>query len=298
MFWKRAINIGTAILAAAIVPVIVFGMLAGPHPETITVSLFLAFPVALLHAAVLGLPIYLLLSRKRKLTCVISTIAGFIIGSIPAAIWFSPYENNDSVLVLYAGLFGILGGYTFWLTLHFLSRLNSSEKWYLSFLSSRDIIGSLVAVTAFITILTLPTLTRDRSCHNPARGGETSISPVLSIDVKMTHDEWPQMTDFFIQFSEEHDLELKNSNLFEPGVQKVLYLSMCHDSGFKFGVFDRKWESQFLKNRDPIDDVVIIFIYEFGEETDLKAIVQDFVTGVEERWPNKVSIRSGQDYIE
>ena len=294
---KHAVNVGVAVLAAAIVPVVVFGMRLGPYPETITLSLFLAFPLTFLHAAVLGLPIYLLLSRKRKLTCIISTFAGFIIGCVPAAIWFFPYEHDNSTLVLYAGLYGILGGYAFWLTLHSLSKSNSSEKWYLSLISPHNIIGSLVAVIAFIAIITPPTSSGDQSCHNPLRDGGSSISPVLSLDVEMTHDEWSGMTNFFVQFSEEHNLEFRDSSDFKPDVYKTLYLSMCHESGFQFQVVEQRREDRRTPP-SPIDNIVGIHIHEFGGETNLKAIVQDFVYGAEERWPDKVSIRSGQNYIE
>lgn len=313
-----AINVGTAVLVAAVVPAMAFGLIS----LSLTI-IYSAFLIALAHATLLGLPIYLILSRKRKLTCLISTFAGFIIGCIPAAILFFPYRHSPhfysssngvetfvdgiptlhgwiqyATFVSYLGLFGVLGGFAFWLTLKGLDRSNSTQKQTLP-LTSPQIFFPLVVVITSITISMLPIITKDRSCHNVLRGGESNIASVLALKVEITHDDWPQMTDFFVQFAEEYGLEYRDSSEFEPEVYQILYLSMCHESGFQFHVNEQKWDySAFPVPLPPEDDFVRIAVYEFGGETNLKPVARNLILDAKKRWPGKVSIQSGQDYIE
>lgn len=174
MLWKYAINIGTAIFAAAIAPAVAFSLI-GLHLGGIS----FVFLIALAHAVVLGLPIYLISSRKRKLTWFISTFAGFVIGSIPAAILLFPYTPNRNrnaysngeatiidgiptlygwfeyatVIFLYFGLHGAIGGFTFWLILKSLSKPNSTNKQYFSYVSLQVILPLVVATIAIAILM-------------------------------------------------------------------------------------------------------------------------------------------------
>ena len=313
---KHKIYIGTAVLASAIVPALTFGLLASSLN-----SVTLAFFVALAHAIVFGLPAYFFLTRKRKLTWYLSICAGYIIGCIVPAIIFFPYKpgqnydafvNNKETIIdgtptiygwldyvmatLSYGLFGVLGGFAFWLTLKIQNTPKSSIKNNLISISPHTIIPLFVLVTS-VTISMLPTINRDRSCHNPLRSGGSSISPVLSLDISITDDEWPKMTDFFIQFSQEYDLEFKDSSDFKPDVYMTLYLSICHDSGFNFSTAEQRWARKKFRNSIP-DPSVRISVFEFGDDTNLKSIAQHFIIDAKERWPNKVSIQYGQEFIE
>ena len=150
---------------------------------------------------------------------------------------------------------------------------------------------------SIISMFIVPQITRDKSCHNPLRDGGTSISPALSLDVKLKNDEWPELTGFFIQFSQEHSLDFENSSDFKPDSYKTLYLSMCHESGFQFGTAEQRWASRAWRSPIP-NGGVSIMVFEFGKDTNLKIIANDFISKANERWPGKVVIRSGQGYIQ
>lgn len=316
---KHKIYIGTAVLASAIVPALALALL-GLRISDLNAITF-AFFIALAHAIIFGLPAYLIISRKKKITWYISIFAGFVIGCIVPAIIFFPYtpgQNynafvngketiingiptfygwlNYAKFTAGSGFFGVLGGLSFWLTLKILNKQNSDVANSRISISPYTIIPLAILITS-ITIVMLPIITKDRSCHNPLRGGESSMSPVLSLDVNITDADWSKMTDFFIQFAQEFNLEFKDSSDSKPDVYRILYLSMCHDSGFQFSILEQRWARENYRNPNP-NRGVSISVYAFGDDNNLKSIAQHFVIDAKERWPSKVSIRDGQEYIE
>ena len=99
-----------------------------------------SFIVALVHAAGLGLPAYLVLRRLRLTAWWISLVAGFAIGSLPHAVLAFPWGGSPSPNLVEAGVvarfnelhfglviagLGLLGmavGLAAWLTWHHIGR--------------------------------------------------------------------------------------------------------------------------------------------------------------------------------
>jgi hypothetical protein len=67
--------------------------------ETIVLLWPLAFGVALIHAVALGLPAYLVLSRRGLTAWWIALIGGFAVGSLPYAILALPWSSPPPDLV-------------------------------------------------------------------------------------------------------------------------------------------------------------------------------------------------------
>ncbi|HXP03339.1 MAG TPA: hypothetical protein VN808_04400 [Stellaceae bacterium] len=119
----------------------------GIDPGDLSFSWAVTFIVALAHAVVLGLPAYLLLRWRGWTRWWTSLVCGFAIGSVPFAIYFSPFDNaasfsqaGDKVLIENGvttlagwidfaesvgglGLLGMAGGIAAWLTWYGLGRV-------------------------------------------------------------------------------------------------------------------------------------------------------------------------------
>jgi hypothetical protein len=116
-------------------------------PDDISFLWPVTFTVALAHAVVLGLPTYLLLRWRGWTRWWTSLVCGFAIGSLPFAVYFSPFDNaasfsqlGDKVLIQNGvttpagwidfaesvsglGLLGMAGGMAAWLTWYGLGRV-------------------------------------------------------------------------------------------------------------------------------------------------------------------------------
>ena len=156
-------RISLALLAAAVVPAMIVGLLANidqlfPSESRIKYCLglsLIAFFVALAHAVVLGLPAFFVVSKLHLTQWWMSIVCGFIIGTVPFAIL--DWRETSSVLVpginqmdngVYLikngvmtmawwyqnifhnsmfGVFGILGAYSAWLVWRYFPAPSYSE---------------------------------------------------------------------------------------------------------------------------------------------------------------------------
>jgi len=110
--WPSVSRIAGAVVAAAAAAALptllvgVFALLAYPF----------AFIAALFHAALIGLPVYLLLRRRMRFTWGVAVVAGFAIGALPAA-GYSLLDGDvvayDLVAMALLGLCGAFGGAAF-----------------------------------------------------------------------------------------------------------------------------------------------------------------------------------------
>ena len=151
-------NIVIALLAAALAPAIVLGVVGSTLPQ-----ITFAFVLALIHSFVLGLPVFLILRNKVKnwgagISVLVALIAGFAIGAIPWGAFTWPLKGSSLVMktntwigpdhvqtvrdgiptlagwleyikgLLMFGAIGVLGGFAFWVTLKLLGDLPSARK--------------------------------------------------------------------------------------------------------------------------------------------------------------------------
>jgi hypothetical protein len=156
-------RISLALLAAAVVPATIVGLLANidqlsPSESRIKYCLglsLIAFIFALVHAVVLGLPAFFVASKLHLTQWWMSIVCGFIIGAVPFAIWdwrdtssallpgFDEMDNGvylikNGVITMawwyqnifhnsLLGVFGILGAYSAWLVWRYFPAPSFSE---------------------------------------------------------------------------------------------------------------------------------------------------------------------------
>jgi hypothetical protein len=104
---------GALLTAAAVAPLPFALMQTFSDPESILGALFLAvlfgFPIALVHAGLLGVPAYLLMRRRWPLKWWNAVPAGAMIGGLPAYLLW----QDGKAALLFAAC-GAVGGLTFW----------------------------------------------------------------------------------------------------------------------------------------------------------------------------------------
>ena len=108
-------RLAIALLAAAVAaPAPLALMLTFSAPEAVLPALLVVvlfgFPIALAHAALLGLPAYFLMRRRWRLRWWLAVPAGGVIGALPS---FVLWRDGVTSLMLFAC--GALGGLVFWL---------------------------------------------------------------------------------------------------------------------------------------------------------------------------------------
>jgi hypothetical protein len=144
-----------ALLAAALAPAIVAGLSFVVLGASARLALHLAafaLLLALAHVVLLGIPVVLLLQRLWRISWTSSVLAGWVIGSLPTAVWAWPLRHAQrgvtasdwnghalvatlvngvptwagwmqyARLVALAGAFGAVGGVAFWWARRLLSR--------------------------------------------------------------------------------------------------------------------------------------------------------------------------------
>jgi hypothetical protein len=117
-----------AFLAAAVAPAVAVALLLGTAS-----AFFPAFIAAGAHAALIGLPLYLMLDLRYRITFPLIMGASILVGAvpIPLAVFlpfvFGGFGDMESVAMpaLVLGAFGACGGLAFWLVLKVGRRLDS-----------------------------------------------------------------------------------------------------------------------------------------------------------------------------
>jgi hypothetical protein len=100
-----------SLFAATAAPALLFAVLTRS-----TAAFVIAFVIALPHALVLGLPLFLLLRAKRYVNAVSSIAGGFVVGVFPCAVLAARgYAGWDASFFAVAmlGGFGAIGGLAF-----------------------------------------------------------------------------------------------------------------------------------------------------------------------------------------
>jgi hypothetical protein len=303
-----------AILLGALVPaVIVAGLSAN------LMILQLAFAVTLGHSMILGLPVALLYRAKRWTRLSVAVVGAFLIGALPAGFVTWPLSLSlrttasvDGVATIIDGVptlagwlgylqslatfgaLGAVGGVVFWLTLRCSGMLTATDPESTRLLATQSRIGVLLtgaAVAASIAVVTLPAITKDRSCHNMFRDGRRSVAPKVAIDVDITMDDWPRLTTLLEEFGTSHGMSFRNSNDSKPDV-KVLGLSACSEQGLVISADDLRWAS---RNYAPImvGGGVPIGVFDLADGIGWQLLAQDLVAVLESEWRGKVRFRDG-----
>jgi ABC-type tungstate transport system substrate-binding protein len=121
---RIALGIGAAAIVSAAIPGLVMavdmkfpvqGFTLISFVDWMELTLIVGVQIALLHAVLVGLPAYLLLSRRGRVRWWHAGLGGALIGGVPLGLFFIS-GGVESALVL--GLAGLVGGLVFWAVAH------------------------------------------------------------------------------------------------------------------------------------------------------------------------------------
>lgn len=262
------------------------------------------FVVVAVVAICLGLPAYLVARAARIDTPLAAAGLGFIVGAlIPAIVVLASAPDQASVggtativdgsytfagwmqnlvLIGFFGLLGVGGGLVFW----FIARRsghgedqgedNSPPSPLLTGLLSVAAAG--VVATAFI----IPRATADRSCHNPLRGGGTSIAQTAGFDLRVGVDQWRNVEAEVDRFRRSGDWSARSDVRTDEGFP-WLQISLCKEPGTNI----------FVQGMADFNEVNFGVYQPQGGDTwrrDFRSL-HDLISA---RWPGKVTFKDDQ----
>jgi hypothetical protein len=310
-----------AFLFAALTPALILAGLAG------SIQLApIAFFVSLGHAILLGLPLFLILRSTRWINAISSTVGGFIVGVIPGAFLSWPWSPGSATSVsirgvptivdgiptaagwaqyveisFYLGCFGAVGGFVFWLVLKLCGGLAKTTKVVdhdarpASFWS----LGSGFVVVAILltgAVVAVPSITRDRTCHNKFRDGLTTIAPKASMYLQVADDDWTKLRKTIEDFSAKRELSLRDYTRTGPDIVPLLAVSLCDDRGTNISVNEQHWALREFT--PPIAGRGVGFIfYEVRANSGWEVVARDLVNGLEAAWPGRIHFRDGNNRV-
>ena len=196
----------------------------------------------------LAMPAYSVLRLYQRETWRSCIAAGFIVGASVAALVLLPVSGSEQIgremtvvagvrtaagWRMYAGAVGSAGGIgagaggVFWAVLRLLERGGRSPR--LGRLSLTA--GTGFAIAASWTILAIPSLTMDRSCHNVLRDGRDSIGPVLFFTVELKGGEWPRFQDTAERFASAENWAINKPKSKDKALSHSRFVSACVEPG-------------------------------------------------------------------
>src|SRR6266571_157136 len=319
--WHRLAACTAAFLLAALVPAIVVAWLSG----SIAIVPY-AFGVALAHALLLALPPFVLLSWAGRVNLIWAIGVGFLVGAGPLGLlaWplhpgsrFNAWSNGTATVIdgvrtaagwlefgqglLLFGSLGALAGLTFWTALKLSSVLpliNAAAD--LASLPRRGVHPATTlaafAVLATTAVAAIPTITKDRTCHNMFRDGRASIGPRVNIDLQIGLDEWARLTKLLEDFAAMHGLSFRNLIRPDSPAARFLYLSLCNERGTSISVVEQYWHNSTYA-RPSADRGISIPVYEVYEGSDWQELAGDLIAELEATWPGRVRFRDPRGRI-
>lgn len=266
------------------------------------------FVVAVAHALLLGLPLFLLVRRVRSHVGIVAcVIGGFVVAAspfgIPALISMFGVQTASSggqptvvngvptlagwvqyvSLVGLAGLLGVAGGLTFWVAMR--SARSNAQSW------------RLISAAAVLTcgIFTLPVVVRDRSCHNLFRDGRTSVGPQVFADLKVPANDWKKLEQTFADFSQAHALSLRGDEQIRDGRLTWRGIDLCNDDGISISLYDEPW---LARTHSPLPERGMrLSVYSLKPGVEWKPLARDLLGEIETAWPQTTTFRGPRGQI-
>ena len=276
----------------------------------------LTFVVALAHALVLGLPLFLILrSMRKKVGAVPCALGGFLVGAVPvglfvlsSAIEMSGHQsewiggkatviNGATTLagwIEYAqsvgfwGLLGIAGGLSFWGAMRVSGQMadtpnRSQAQTSRSLASSWSIVFTAVLLTCAIFLL--PSLVRDNSCHNLFRDRQIGINSQIYARIKLSSEDWPTLRQIFIDFGSAHSLSFRSDEQIRRGNILWSDLNLCNEAGINIDALDQPWPPQI--NSLHADQDIDLSVFDLKAGSDWKPLARDLLNRIDMTWPQK-----------
>ena len=283
-----------AFLFAALVPALAFALFAGS-----STLLPFALVVTLAHAVLFGLPLFLLLRAKGWINLLTCIGGGFLIGAIPLGVvgWpLSPSTGSNiwvagvptvvdgiptaagwmryGIYLMLLGVDGALGGLVFWLALR---RLGAAQ---------RSAVYSLAAVALLLTgaLFAIPSITKDRTCHNMFRDGRIAIAPQLNFTLEIGIGDWQKLIDAMKDLKAPGSRSLRSDKNSILGFD-TLTLSLCSEAGYNISATEIGGA-----RREPATSVNVL-VYEMTPGSGWQEPVREIVARLEALWPGKIQFK-------
>ena len=303
-----------AVLLGALAPALIVAGLS-----TNLMVLPFAFAVTLGHSMLLGLPVALFYRGKGWTHLGAAMVGAFVIGAIPVGIFAWPVSPSlrttasvDGVTTILDGvptlagwlgyvkmlaMFGALGaagGLVFWLTLRCSGALAVTCPQPARPACGRSRTGILlagIAITASAAVAALPSITKDRSCHNLFRDGRSSARPKVQIDLDIATDDWPSLAALLGQFAASRGMSFRDASENRSAV-KILGLSACNENGLVITADELLFAS---RNYAPpvAGGGTPVSVFDLNDGVGWQPLAQDLVAMLDAQWRGKVRFRDG-----
>jgi hypothetical protein len=198
----------------------------------------------------------------------------------------------------WTGLLGLAGGLSFWTAMRLSgqiagksngpeaqSRYGRAASW------SVASAGVLLACT----IILLPTMVRDSSCHNLFRDGRASIGPQIYGNIGLRQEDWPALKQTFVDFGETHSLSFRSDEQVQRGKINWRDLNLCNDAGIVIKALDRPWLARMprLAQIDPsfANQGISFSVYELKPGSDWEPLARELLNRIDRAWPQKTTFR-------
>jgi len=248
-YWLwRALVVVAAIIVGAGAAAAAFTLLSGE------MQIFpLAFLLILVPSAALGIPSYVVFESVGRANWKTAAAVGFFVGAvIPAAVVFvgrgADQASVDGVptvvdgsytwagwtqglaVVAGFGLLGVIGGLLFYFAVSRSRKQRSADPEIQSPATWRGGLLVAAALCVVIAAFSVSVASKDRSCHNPLRGGGNSIAPVATFDLNVGPDQWRRVERLIHGFGTEHGWDIR-SDVRPDGDFKWFQMSLCREPG-------------------------------------------------------------------
>lgn len=262
-----------------------------------------AFAIIAVVAVCLGMPVYLAARAARNDTPRVAAVMGFVVGAvIPAILVSTSAPDQASVTgtatvidgsytfagwmrnLAWIGFFGLLGvgaALVFWILVrrvHRAKKTNNPRRCRRCEPTLLSVAAAGVVAAAFI----IPRATADRSCHNPLRGGQTSIAQTASFDLRVGVDQWRNVEAEVEKFRRSGDWSVRSDVRTVEGFP-WLQISLCKETGTNI----------FVQGMADFGEVGFGVYQPQGGDTwrrDFRALYDR----ISARWPKNVTFKDGQ----
>jgi hypothetical protein len=260
------------------------------------------FTVAIAHALLLGLPLFLLVRRGRSRAGIVAcALGGFVVAAIPIGalallsmigVQSASSDGQPTVvngvptlagwlqyarLVGLTGLLGLIGGLAFWAT----TQRSGSARLSWSVVSAAALLTSSVFV--------LPLVVRDRSCHGLFSDTRTSAQPQVHADLKVPADDWKKLEQTFADFAQANELSIRRDEQVRDGRINWRGVDLCNDAGVNINVYDEPWLARV--NSPLADKGMRLSVLSLKPDTDWKPLARKLLGEIETTWPAKITFR-------
>lgn len=278
----------SAVLAAAIAAATFAGLFGGGLSFA-----YIAFLVAIAHAFVLGVPAGLVLQRMGKANLLTAIGVGFAIGAVPTALLvvlaptgdFASVGGVPTVVEGRRTLAGWFGGLQLAGAMGACGAVGGLGAWIAWNVSTRaPALSAIAAMCVTVAALAIPSITRDRTCHNPLRDGRNFIAPAFNAQLSLPPQDFPELTQTFGRFAAERSWSFRDST--RRGEFSFFSLSICTDEGTAIAAMQVTGPGVPALAAD-----VSLNVYQPQGGSNWESPTRDLVHAIESRWPGHLKFQ-------